>query len=316
MTAVAVMRAVAALKTYQGVHALKDVDFDIRAGEIHGLLGENGAGKSTLCKALAGVIQLSSGSIELDGEEVKFRLPSDALKKGVSMVFQETSLVPTMTVAQNIFLGFEPAFTPLRRVFIRAQQVLQSMSFAVDPHSVVERLSAAQKQMVEIARAVFHESRVIIFDEPTATLTPEEKQHFFNLLYRLRREGLSIVFITHAVEECLEMADRITVLRDGKRVVTDEAMNLDRSKVVRAMVGRAVEQQRAQPSRARFSSRRKVLSVENVTMGAVVKNTSFSIYSGEITCMAGLIGSGRTEMMKIVAGALRRNLLFGGTNSV
>jgi ABC-type sugar transport system ATPase subunit len=313
MIAVAVMRAVAASKTYQGVHALKDVDFDIRAGEIHGLLGENGAGKSTLCKALAGVIQLSSGSIELDGEEVKFRLPSDALKKGVSMVFQETSLVPTMTVAQNIFLGFEPAFTPLRRVFIRAQQVLQSMGFAVDPQSVVERLSAAQKQMVEIARAVFHESRVIIFDEPTATLTPEEKQHFFNLLHRLRRDGLSIVFITHAVEECLEMADRITVLRDGKRVITDVAMNLDRAKVVRAMVGRAVEQPRAHPSRTRSSSRRKVLSVENVTMGAVVKNTSFSIYSGEITCLAGLIGSGRTEMMKIVAGALRRNLLFGGT---
>jgi ABC-type sugar transport system ATPase subunit len=313
MTGLPVMRAVAASRIYQGVHALKDVDFDLRAGEIHGLLGENGAGKSTLCKALAGVIQLSSGSIELDGKAVDFRLPSDALKRGISMVFQETSLVPTMTVAQNIFLGFEPRFASLRGVFIRAQQVLQSMGFAVDPRSIVDRLSAAQKQMVEIARAVFHESRVIIFDEPTATLTPEEKQHLFNLLHKLRRDGLSLVFITHAVEECLEMANRITVLRDGRRVVADDAKNLDRTAVVRAMVGRNVEQSRVRPPRLNSLARRKVLSVENVTMGEVVKNTSFSIYSGEIACMAGLIGSGRTEMMKIVAGALRRNLIFGGT---
>jgi ABC-type sugar transport system ATPase subunit len=304
-----------ASKTYQGVHAIEDVDFDVERGEIHGLLGENGAGKSTLCKALAGVVSLSSGRIEINGAECQFRSPADALRAGVTMVFQETSLVPTMTVAQNIYLGFEPRFTALRPVVIRAQQILQSMSFHVDPRSVVARLSAAQKQMVEIARAVFHESRLIVFDEPTATLTPEEKQHFFSLMEKLRRQGVSIIFISHAVEECLSIADRITVLRDGHRVITAPASELTRESIVRYMVGRDVARTvRRQPVDGEDSSqRRKVLSVENVIMGDIVKNMSFSIFAGEVACMAGLIGSGRTETMKIVAGALKRNLLFGGT---
>ncbi len=307
------IRVVQGSKTYQGVHAIEAVDFDVLNGEIHGLVGENGAGKSTLCKAMAGVVQLTSGWIELDGKPQVFASPAEALKAGITMVFQETSLVPTMTVAQNIYLGYEPAFTSIRRVVIRAQQILQSMGFHVDPSSVVARLSAAQKQMVEIARAVYHESRIIIFDEPTATLTPEEKQHFFALMEKLKRQGVAVIFISHAIEESLDFADRITVLRDGRKVITAPTASLTREAIVRHMVGRELAAANEIPDAAAGKKRgRKVLSVENVIMGEVVKNTSFSVFAGEITCMAGLIGSGRTEVMKIVAGALKRNLLFGG----
>ncbi len=299
-------------KAYQGVYAIDSIDFDLRPGEVHALMGENGAGKSTLCKSIAGVVKLSSGELQIDGRAVQFESPSDALAAGITMVFQETSLVPTMTVAQNIYLGNEPSVISIRKVVIRAQQILQSMGFHVDPRVQVSRLSAAQKQMVEIARAVFHSSRVIIFDEPTATLTPEEKQHFFNLVAKLKRQGIAIVFISHAIEEALEIADRITVLRDGKHVVTTGAELLSQADIVRYMVGREVETHGRgdRPARQRG---RKILSVENVTMGDVVKNTSFSVYAGEVTCMAGLIGSGRTETMKIVAGALKRNFLHGGS---
>ena len=305
-----VLRACAASKVYQGVHAIEDVDFDVREGEIHALMGENGAGKSTLCKALAGVVPLSAGHVEIDGEARELSGPADGLAAGVTMVFQETSLVPTMTVAQNLFLGKEKTLIGIRPTRIEAQQLLQSLGFHVDPGSLVGRLSAAQKQMVEIARAVFHESRVIIFDEPTATLTPEEKQHFFHLLEKLKREKVAIIFISHNIEEALEMSDRITVLRDGKRMITEATSTFDRASIVRYMVGREVESTR--PDKPGAGRGEKILSVENVIMGDVVKNTSFSLYAGEITCMAGLIGSGRTEMMKIVAGALKRDFVYGG----
>jgi ABC-type sugar transport system ATPase subunit len=164
------LRVIKGSKVYGGAHALQDVDFDIARGEIHGLVGENGAGKSTLCKAFAGAITLTSGELLLDGVPQTFHTPADALKAGVIMVYQETSLIPTMTVAQNILLGQEDYLTRLRGMYIGAQQLLQSMNFHVDPTAMVSTLGAAQKQMVEIARAVRHGARLIIFDEPTATL--------------------------------------------------------------------------------------------------------------------------------------------------
>lgn len=307
-----VIRAINATKAYSGVPAIQDVSFEVNAGEIHALLGENGAGKSTLCKALAGVVTLTKGEIEFQGKTVTFTTPGQALSAGITMVFQETSLVPTMTVAQNIFVGKESMFMELRHTYIQAQQILQSLGFHVDPRAQVARLSAAQKQMVEIARAVFNESAVIIFDEPTATLTPEEKQHFFTLVGKLKRQKVAIIFISHAIEEALEVADRITVLRDGRLVATEPTSKLTRQDVVRLMVGRHLEVTRKHTD-VKKPRGGKVLSVENVIMGEIVKNTSFSVYAGEVTCMAGLIGSGRTEVMKIVAGALKRNLLRGGS---
>ena len=303
-------------KVYAGVHALQGVDFDLRAGEVHALVGENGAGKSTLCKAIAGAISLSSGRYLVDGEPVRFARPGDALKAGISMVYQETSLVPSMTVAQNIELGNERLFTRLRALNIKAQQLLQSLSFHVDPSLLVGSLGTAQRQMVEIARAAHHQARAIIFDEPTASLTPEEKLHFFQLLRDLRAKGIGIVFISHALEEALELADRITVLRDGRHVITAPVAELTRAQLVRHMVGREVEKShyaRAPRGDAPAKPREKVLSVENLTMGNIVKNMSFTLYAGEVVGIAGLIGSGRTETAKIVAGALKRNLIRGGS---
>ena len=301
-------------KVYAGVHALQDVSFDVRAGEIHALVGENGAGKSTLCKSIAGAIDLSSGRMLVDGRPVNFRRPGDALKAGVCMVYQETSLVPSMTVAQNLELGREKLLTRLRPLNIRAQQQLQSLNFHVDPTALVATLGTAQRQMVEIARAAYHDARVIIFDEPTASLTPEEKTHFFHLLHDLRARGLGIVFISHALEEALQLADRITVLRDGRHVLTQDAATLSREALVRHMVGRDVQASpRSRLAGGPRAPREKLLVVENLTMGNIVKNMSFTLYAGEVVGIAGLIGSGRTESAKVVAGALKRNLIGGGT---
>ena len=302
-----------ATKLYAGVPAIKEVDFELRRGEIHALVGENGAGKSTLTKALAGVVALTSGSLLVNGVEVSPKTPLEARHLGIAMVFQENSLVPTMTVAQNLFLGQEKFYNRLRGIYIAAQQFLQSLNFDVTPTATVGLLGAAKKQMVEIARAVLHQAQVIVFDEPTATLTPEEKNYFFDLVRDLKKRGVSIVFISHALEEALLLADRITVLRDGKHVVTDDAANFDRARIVQAMVGRDL-------SNTLYGQRKtnvrpageRVLSVQNLKMAPMVKNNSLSVFAGQITGVFGLVGAGRTETFKIVAGVLKRDFFHGG----
>ena len=309
-----VLRVVNGSKVYGGVHAIEGVNFDLYAGEVHALVGENGAGKSTLCKAIAGAIQLTSGEIYVDGKPVNFDQPRDALAAGIAMVYQETSLVPTMTAAQNIELGNEKLLTRFRTLNIQAQQLLQSLNFHVDPATPVGLLGTAKKQMVEIARAIYNKARIIIFDEPTASLTPEEIVHFFHLVRDLRARGVAIIYISHALEESLQIADRITVLRDGKLVITEAAAKLNRAALVQHMVGREVAQSVYGGKRNMGGARReRVLTVENVTMGMAVKNMSFSVYAGEVVGIAGLIGSGRTEIAKIIFGALKRNLINGGT---
>lgn len=300
-------------KHYRGNPALGNVDFTLRKGEVHALLGENGAGKSTLAKIMAGVTTRSGGTMLLEGREESFSSPAAALHRGVVMVFQETSLVQSMTVAQNLYLGDEKLFNRLRGLYIAAQQFLQSLNFNVDPWATVATLGAAKKQMVEIARAVRQNAKVLIFDEPTATLTPEEKQHFFALIKRLKESGVSIVFISHALEEALESSDRITVLRDGELVMTDETASFDRDRIIRAMVGRSLSSELyAREQRSSRPPGRKVLSVQNLSLGSLVRNTSFSIYAGQITGIFGLIGSGRTETAKVVSGVMKRNFLHGG----
>jgi ABC-type sugar transport system ATPase subunit len=182
-----------ATKEFRGNPAFADVDFQLQAGEIHALLGENGAGKSTLTKIIAGVYPLTRGKMFINGQEEKLATPAEGLAKGIAMVYQENSLVPSMSVAQNIYLGKEKPLNRLRGIYISAQQFLQSLNFHVDPSAIVGSLGAAQKQMVEIARAVHHKAKVIIFDEPTATLTPEEKSYFFKLIKKLKGEGVSII---------------------------------------------------------------------------------------------------------------------------
>jgi simple sugar transport system ATP-binding protein len=302
-----------ATKLYAGVPAIDGVDFELRRGEIHALVGENGAGKSTLTKVMAGVVTLTSGTMTVDGLEVAPKTPLEARNLGIAMVFQENSLVPTMTVAQNLFLGQEKFYNRLRGIYIAAQQFLQSLNFDVTPTATVSGLGAAKKQMVEIARAVLHRAKVIIFDEPTASLTPEEKKYFFDLVRDLKKRGVSIVFISHALEEALLLADRITVLRDGKHVVTDDVAKFDRAAIVQAMVGRDLSNTLygARKSSVRPASAR-VLTVQNLKMAPMVKNNSLSVFAGQITGVFGLVGAGRTETFKIVAGVLKRDFFHGG----
>ena len=312
MTAIVDLRAIT--KTYRGTAAVQNVTLEFREGEIHALLGENGAGKSTLTKVMAGVVEPTSGTMLVRGVPVSFAKPSEALDQGIAMVFQETSLVPSMTVAQNLYLGAEGVLNRLRGVTIQAQQFLQSLNFTVDPTALVGSLGAAKKQMVEIARAVRLNARLIIFDEPTATLTPEEKRHFFALVRRLQARGVTIVFISHALEEALALADRISILRDGDLVLTDAAANLDRDKIVRAMVGRSLSgalygKHAGAPVRPPGD---KVLSVQDISAGGVVRNNAFSVFDGQITGLFGLIGSGRTETAKVIAGILKRDFTRGG----
>jgi len=302
-----------ATKLYAGVPAIDGVDFDLRRGEIHALVGENGAGKSTLTKVMAGVVTLTSGTMMVDGTDVAPKTPLEARNLGIAMVFQENSLVPTMTVAQNLFLGQEKFYNRLRGIYIAAQQFLQSLNFDVTPTATVGGLGAAKKQMVEIARAVLHRAKVIIFDEPTASLTPEEKKYFFDLVRDLKKRGVSIVFISHALEEALLLADRITVLRDGKHVVTDDVAKFDRAAIIQAMVGRdlsntlyGTRKSSTRPAGAR------VLTVQNLKMAPMVKNNSLSVFAGQITGVFGLVGAGRTETFKIVAGVLKRDFFHGG----
>ena len=302
-------------KSYRGVAALKDIDFDLRRGEVHAILGENGAGKSTLVKILSGAVTPNRGEIRLQGQQIHIAGPSFARRYGIAMVYQETSLVPTMTVAQNLYLGDEKFFNRLRGVYIEAQQFLQSLNFPVDPTAPVLSLGTAKRQMVEIARAVRLKAQIIIFDEPTATLTPEEKHHLFALIRRLRQEGVSIVFISHALEEALEISDRITILRDGAHIITDDAKAFSRETIIRHMVGRSLTDDlygRAADSRKLRPRRRKVLSVQNLSMQNFVRNSSFSIFAGQVTGVFGLVGSGRTETARIIAGVAKRDFFHGG----
>ncbi len=298
-------------KTYGGIAALEQADFDLHPGEIHALVGENGAGKSTLCKLIAGVIVPNEGTIRVDGQPANLATPKDASRLGISMVYQETSLVPQLTVAQNMVLGRENAFNSIRKVRNAARQVLQRLNFKVDPMQLAGSLSTAKRQMVEIARAVLNEARVIILDEPTAALTPEETDHLFDLMRSLQKSGVAMIFISHALEEALNHADRISVLRNGKLMITGPAAEFDRNRLIHHMIGEELKEFEREPTTsAGPGSALPVLRVENVRMGSMVNNMSFSIFPGQITGIAGLIGSGRSEVAKVIMGHTKRN--FGG----
>ncbi|WP_416799116.1 sugar ABC transporter ATP-binding protein [Ciceribacter azotifigens] len=300
-------------KLYARVPAVENINFTLMPGEVHALLGENGAGKSTLTKMIAGVVEPTAGEILLNGTPIHLRTPAEALEAGIAMVFQETSLVPSMTVAQNLFMGNERFFNRLRGINIAAQQFMQALNFQVDPTAMVQTLGAAKKQMIEIARAMLSNARVIVFDEPTATLTPEEKKHFFDLVRTLKGRGVAIIFISHALEEALAISDRITILRDGQHVVTDATTNFDRARIVQSMVGRGLSEE-LYGKRKDFvrPPGERILQVSNLRVGNMVRNNSLSVFAGQVTGVFGLVGSGRTETFKVVSGAIKRNYLNGG----
>lgn len=302
-------------KQYAGNNALIEVDFDVFPGEVHALVGENGAGKSTLGKIIAGAVLPSSGKILLGQQTQEFRTPADSIRAGIAMVYQETSLVPSMTVARNLRLGKEPLFESQRSTRQWAKKALSNLNYVLDTNKPVEQLSTAQRQLVELSRAMVMNASVIIFDEPTASLSPAEAAIFFRLVRALKARGTAIIFVTHALEEALQQADRITVLRDGRVVDTSPAVEHNRSTLIRLMVGRDVSStyyEQTSQKDLQPGSGQLLLAVENLKMGNRVQGMTFKVFAGEIVGMAGLVGAGRTEAARIIAGDLRRDGLNGG----
>jgi ribose transport system ATP-binding protein len=288
-------------KRFPGVTALDKVDFELEKGEVHVLLGENGAGKSTLIKMLSGVYEPDEGEILLNGEPVSISSATVAQELGISTIYQEFNLVPQLTVAENVFLGRQPrrfGLVDRRRMNKEARELLDRMKVRVDPGALVSDLGVAQRQMVEIAKALSLDARILIMDEPTASLSEREVERLFDIIRGLKSEEVSMIFISHHLEEVAEIGDRVTVLRDGKFVDRVPA-STDRSEFVRMMVGRSIENQ--------FPRRRPeigevLLEVKNLSREGVLEDISFQVRAGEVVGMAGLVGAGRTELARAIFG--------------
>jgi ribose transport system ATP-binding protein len=293
-------------KRFAGNTVLAGVDLRAAAGEVHALVGENGAGKSTLMKVLAGVHQPDAGEVLIEGEAVRFARPADALAHGVAMIYQELSLAPHLTVAENIFLGREPLrFAPLgvvnrREMNERAGHLLAGYGFHLDPRATVKRLSAADRQLVEIARATVEARRVIVMDEPTSSLTAYEVEELFRLIRDLKGRGLAVVYISHRLEELERVADRLTVLRDGRAVYAGAWGEVSRDEIIRHMAGRELKE--IFPPRSAEAGEAR-LRVEGLTRAGEFEGVSFEARAGEVLGLAGLAGAGRTELVEAIFGA-------------
>ena len=300
MSALLEMRSIT--KRFPGVVALDKVDFELERGEVHVLLGENGAGKSTLVKMLAGAYRPDEGEILLDGEAASISSATDAQKLGISTIYQEFNLVPQFTVAENIFLGRQPrhfGFVDRRKMREEARKLLDRMKVLVDPDALVSNLGVAQRQMVEIAKALSLNARILIMDEPTASLSGQEVERLFEIVRGLKEEEVAMIFISHHLEEVSEIGDRVTVLRDGK-VVDRVPASTKHSELVRMMVGRSVE---AQFPRRRPELGEVLLEVKNLSREGVLEDVSFSLRAGEVVGVAGIVGAGRTELARAIFGA-------------
>jgi len=292
-------------KFYPGVIALNDVRFDLLPGEVHALCGENGAGKSTLMKILAGAESKDRGEILIKGQPVEIRSPQDAMERGVNIIYQEFNLVPHLSAAENIYLGREPGaaipgFINFKKLYGDAQSVMDSLGVAVDVRSEVSRLSVAQQQMVEIAKATSRNSTIIAMDEPSATLTDHELRNLFELIKGLRSRGVGVIYISHRMEEIFSICDRVTVFRDGQYVATKRIQDTDRDDVIRMMVGRELKE--SIPKRPAPIGE-PVLEVRNLTRKGVFEDISFTVHRGEIVGIGGLVGAGRTEVARAIFGA-------------
>jgi ribose transport system ATP-binding protein len=298
-------------KSFPGVKALNRVDFDIRAGEVHALCGENGAGKSTLMRVLAGTFAADEGEVLFRGQPVQFRNTREARSQGILLIHQEISLVPEMTVAENIFLGDLPArrggVLDRRSLFRRARQVLREAGGdfeRIDPRTRVGELSFARQQMVEIARASAFNCSVVIFDEPTSSLTMSEANSLFDTIRELKRKGVAIVYISHKMPEIFALSDRITVLRDGEMRGTRNTSETDEDEITRLMIGRSLESYFSQPT-AEIGGP-ELLRVEGLEVPGYVRGVDFSVREGEVLGLYGLVGAGRSEMMEAVFGVRAR----------
>ena len=284
-------------KQFPGTQALDQINLDVRAGEVHALFGENGAGKTTIIQIIAGVIRPTSGEIFLNDEEVLIGSVQHARELGISAVFQEFSLIPQLTVEENLFLGSEVLFGPFlkkKNLHQRACETLESLGFALQPDKKVMHLSRAEQQMVEIAKAFRTKPSIMILDEPTASLTEHEAEHLYSMIEVLKREGIGVIYITHRTNEIYRVADRITVLRDGKRVATVDATDIDDNKLVEMTIGRKIEKYFP---KINTQSGRLLLSIEGLNLSKS-RNTpvSLNVHAGEVVGIAGLVGSGKSQV--------------------
>jgi ribose transport system ATP-binding protein len=300
------LRMTGIAKAFSGVSVLDDVDFELRAGETHALLGGNGAGKSTLMKILEGVHARDRGTVSIDGTPVELDGPQAARRHGVAMIFQEFSLVPTLTVAQNIYLTREArtraGLLDDRAVERQAGALLAELGVDIDPRREVQSLNAAGMQLVEIAKALSQDARILIMDEPTASLAANEVDSLFRIIDRLKQRGIAIVYITHRLEEVIAVADRVTVLRDGRVVGTKPAAHLDVAALIEFIVGGAAEQALEPAKRVVDRSGTPLLALRNVSTAAGLRDVDLELHAGEILGLAGLMGSGRSELARAVFG--------------
>jgi len=295
-------------KSFPGVNALRKVDFDLVPGEVHALVGENGAGKSTLIKILAGVYRADEGEIWLKGRRIASTDPRAMIDAGVSVIYQELTLVPYLSVAENIFLGREPRRAGLlidwKAMRAEVERLLQPFKLSLDPFAKVYSLGPAYQQVVEIAKALSLKADIIVMDEPTAPLTGSEVDRLFEIIRNLKSSGVSVAYISHRLEELHEVADRVTILRDGERIITAPLSSLTIDDIIRCMVGRRLTEQYPKASNP---SQDEALRVEGLSKRGVCSDISFRVKRGEILGFAGLVGAGRTEIMQLIYGYRRKD---------
>lgn len=295
-------------KTYGAAAALQDVDFLVKPGEVHGLIGENGAGKSTLLNILSGVREADAGEISVDGQPVQMKGPLSARRAGIAMIHQELQLVPELSVAQNMFLG-RPltkgwgCWVDRQAQLTRARAILQQLDPGIDPDTAIKNLKVSQQQIVEIARALLDDARIIAMDEPTSSLTPREFERLAELIGALKAMGVSLIYVSHKMNEIFKVCDRATIMRDGRQVGVVDIRDETEESIVAKMVGRELERLEHNS----YVTDRERLRVSNVTRDRAVLPATFSVRAGEVLGIAGLIGAGRTELLKLIAGLDKRS---------
>lgn len=294
-------------KSFYGVQVLKNAQLNLKAGEVHVLLGENGAGKSTLIKILASAYRKDSGSIFLNGEELHCKTPKEAIDAGISVIYQEFNLNPHTSIYENIMLGKEECFCGVikkKKCICSASDYIKMIGLDVDPETLVGDLSVAQKQMVEIAKAISCNVKLLVLDEPTATLTDKETEKLFKIINDVKAQGVGIIYISHRMSELFEIGDRCTVMRDGEYIKTVEMAETNVDELTKLMVGRSVSLDRM--VNPYVNEQVEVLNVQNLKYKDRVQDASFSLKKGEILGMAGLVGAGRTEIAKCIIGAFKK----------
>ena len=294
-------------KSFPGVKALDNVSIDFLKGEVHGVVGGNGAGKSTLMKILSGVYTADTGEIYMNGEKAKIRNPQDAIDNGQSIIFQEFNLVNALSIAENIFLGRlsnqSGTWIDWKEIYQKTDALMEQIGCRIDARTKVSELSVAQKQMVEIAKALSYNSNIIIMDEPSATLTNNEVDNLFRIVRSLREKNVTVIYISHKLEEVFEICDRVTVMRNGEVISTKPVGEVTRAGIIQDMVGRPVDQEYPQRSTAPAADAPVILEAKNLTSKGVFEDVSFRLKQGEVLGLAGLVGAGRTEIVRAIFGA-------------